>query len=176
MNDILLPIFLFMVYFNFGLVILNEMRLISEKQSQPLPDYNKAFAEENDPLEEKTPPTPLTKNDNVSLQKNEDEMTEEEAQSSSQSRMTQVSSIKNSQPNNPDIGEDLTLIIQQLKQPQLRKLCHPLGIKQKTNGVWISTDSMRKAIQNQIKQQPQTVIQAMNQRLPQIDLNLPDIA
>ena len=141
-NDILLSIFLFVVYFSFGAIILNETQSTSQKEQDSTSDDSTAIAKENDSIMEASPPL----------------------------------LVKAPNPENSKVSENLTIIIQQLKQPQLRKLCHPLGIQQKVNGAWISTDSMRKQVQGKIKQQPQTVIQVMNQRLPDIPLNLTQTA
>jgi hypothetical protein len=71
----------------------------------------------------------------------------------------------------PDLENQLLSLIDQFSKRQLRKLCHPLDIKQKTNGVEKSTDLMRAAIRRKCKENPQQIVCIIRQRLP--DLILP---
>lgn len=65
----------------------------------------------------------------------------------------------------------LLSLIDQLSKRQLKKLCQPLGIQQKTNGVEKSADLLRAAIRRKCKENPQQVSKIIHQRLP--DLPLP---
>jgi hypothetical protein len=64
----------------------------------------------------------------------------------------------------------LLSLIDQLSKRQLKKLCQPLGIQQKTNGVEKSADLLRGAIRRQCKENTQQVSKIIHQRLPELPL------
>ena len=59
----------------------------------------------------------------------------------------------------------LSSFVKNLKQAQLRKLCRPLGIQQKRNGVNLSTQLLRAEVLRKVHQEPQTVMAVISARL-----------
>ena len=163
LNELLLPPFLFMVYFSLGAMLIYMMRP-QNKTTQPdmsLADYAAAFAEEFDPdpistdLPEQEPPLSA-----------EDDSAPDTAITNAPSPPSQEKTALSESPIKLSLTDLLTDFIKTLKQAQLRKLCYPLGIQQKRNGVWLSTDLMRGEIQRHLKQNPEKVWQVCQERIP----------
>jgi hypothetical protein len=66
--------------------------------------------------------------------------------------------------------------IEGLGKRQARRLCSPLGIQQKCNGVELSTQLMVAAIKKAFRQDPDKVIAVIGERLPEVLLSATDQA
>lgn len=159
LNTLLLPPFLFLLYFSIGALLLNAMRENAPSDQQPehfMKQYADAFADDP-PFEIDEIPT------NHSKQEPPVENTPSETLITNTPSSLQQEEMVLDTPKSYDL---LTNFIKKLKQPQLRKLCRPLGIQQKRNGVWLSTDLMRAEVQRNLKQNPTKVWQACQERIP----------
>ena len=140
-NEILFPIFLF--FFYLGAVSL----LFSSKPSQTLPGTLEVdqFSSQVTPPNQLEPELELTEN-------LETEST-------------------NKQSHLPEIYDQAAAIIDSLKKRTARKLCAPLNIRQKTNGVEKSLTFMKAEIRSKFKEDPQQVIAVIQERLPDLFSN-----
>ncbi len=147
LNELLLPIFLFILYFSIGSIFIHEASPKIQKVPT-LQDYADAF----DDMEEidlesilSIPETHETQEDN---NKDSDEISIDDPEPENTSTPSGDSSLQ-TQINNLVENMKLGAMINNLKSPQLRKLCRPLGIQQKRNGITLSTQLMRAEIQRQ---------------------------
>ena len=149
LNDLLLASILFIVYFSFAIILFDSCLTNSDKQEttqQPqltLPDLALAFAdvdEQTDLPEPEPQPEPPQ----------------------SQPEETKIATQKEATENSP---QKLSSFVKNLKQAQLRKLCRPLGIQQKRNGVNLSTQLLRAEVLRKVHQEPQTVMAVISARL-----------
>jgi hypothetical protein len=59
-------------------------------------------------------------------------------------------------------------IIDSLGKRDIRKLCSPLGIKQKTNGTELTTELMKALVKRKFKENPQMVVEVIGVRFPDL--------
>jgi ribosomal protein S13 len=77
--------------------------------------------------------------------------------------VTSASSVSNPQPS---LYAQALAAIDGLGKREARKLCSPLSIQQKRNGVELSTELMIASIKREFKTDPERVIEAIRDRLP----------
>jgi hypothetical protein len=165
-NDTLLPVVLFVIYFCFASIVLynfkdktnvsteKEVSKTSQEQTKAF-TYKDAFSADYDP-------------DPVS------EITEEIVASVQQENMVPVvtKTIEYQEANQETtIFEDYRFIpeiIDGLGKRDIRKLCAPLGIKQKTNGTELTTQMMKALVKRKFKENPQLVFEVMSDRFPSL--------
>ncbi|MGH2415841.1 MAG: hypothetical protein ACRDEA_19560 [Microcystaceae cyanobacterium] len=178
LNDVLFPFVLFFTYFCTACIILYNQR--QQNSVQPSPDepqsftIKEAFSPQFDPepIEEELPVA-----DETNAQQNGEETLSSEEINSEANREEIVEpvaaiALENStstQPNSPSqLNHQAAAIIDKLNKRQLRKLCAPLGIKQKTNGVELTTELIKASVRRKFKENPQQVIAVIRARLPEL--------
>ena len=72
------------------------------------------------------------------------------------------------QERQPDISVLALDVIDQLGKREARRLCSPLGIQQKCNGVELTTELMVASIRREFKTNPERVIEVICERLPEL--------
>ncbi|NJO93271.1 MAG: hypothetical protein HC820_00920 [Hydrococcus sp. RM1_1_31] len=167
-NDTLLPVVLFIIYFVIASVICYNLKAKTTpkatnkpaKNSEKFPKtftYKDAFSPQFDP-EPKEEVMASVQPENVEeiVVSIADEITEN--QSSDLKINTSAIGIERSLPE----------LIDRLGKRDLRKLCSPLGIKQKTNGTELTTELMKALVKRKFKENPQKVIQVISDRLPHL--------
>ena len=152
-NQILLPIFLFLCYFYTFCILLHQPKEKTTTRLQPEEiiffSYKDAFSEAFDP----EPETVLSPEENLSFQlKSESKVELHQQHTLAQSR----------QP----LYEQTAAILDKLTKRNARKLCLPLGITQKTNGVEKTLTFLKAEIKTKFKDHPNLVIQVIQERLP----------
>ena len=149
LNDLLLASILFMVYFSLAIMLFDSyftnsaQEETTQKPQLTLPDLALAFADvdgqtdlpEPQPQPEPAPPQP---------------------------EETKVATQNKASDNSP---QKLSSFVKNLKQAQLRKLCRPLGIKQKRNGVNLSIQLLRTEVLRKVLLEPKTVMAVIDARL-----------
>ncbi|MGH2413929.1 MAG: hypothetical protein ACRDEA_09615, partial [Microcystaceae cyanobacterium] len=168
LNDVLFPFVLFFTYFCTACIILYNQR--QQNLVQPLPDEPQSFTTKEvfspqydpEPIEEELPVT-----DEIVAQQNLEETlspqeinAEANREEISQPVKTIASeNITSAQPNSPSqLNHQAAAIIDHLNKRQVRKLCSPLGIKQKTNGTELTTELIKASVRRKFKENPQQVI------------------
>ena len=68
----------------------------------------------------------------------------------------------------PDISAGALEVIDKLGKREARRLCSPLGIQQKCNGVELTTELMVASIRREFKTNPERVIEVICERLPEL--------
>ncbi|MBW4548742.1 MAG: hypothetical protein KME25_30700 [Symplocastrum torsivum CPER-KK1] len=68
----------------------------------------------------------------------------------------------------PDISARALDVIDKLGKREARRLCSPLGIQQKCNGVELTTELMVASIRREFKTNPEHVIEVICKRLPEL--------
>jgi hypothetical protein len=68
----------------------------------------------------------------------------------------------------PDISARALDVIDKLGKREARRLCSPLGIQQKCNGVELTTELMVASIRREFKTNPERVIEVICERLPEL--------
>jgi len=68
----------------------------------------------------------------------------------------------------PDINARALDVIDKLGKREARRLCSPLGIQQKCNGVELTTELMVASIRREFKTNPERVIEVICERLPEL--------
>jgi hypothetical protein len=68
----------------------------------------------------------------------------------------------------PDICARALDVIDKLGKREVRRLCSPLGIQQKCNGVELTTELMVASIRREFKTNPERVIEVICERLPEL--------
>ncbi len=68
----------------------------------------------------------------------------------------------------PDISVRALDVIDKLGKREARRLCSPLGIQQKCNGVELTTELMVASIRHEFKTNPERVIEVICERLPEL--------
>ena len=68
----------------------------------------------------------------------------------------------------PDISARALDVIDKLGKREARRLCSPLGIQQKCNGVELTTELMVASIRREFKTNPERVIEVIEERLPEL--------
>jgi hypothetical protein len=175
-NDILLPVVLFVIYFCFVSVVQynfkdktnasteKEVSKTSQEPTKPF-TYKDAFSAEFDPDPVDTiAPEIMASVELESVFKIEDPISPE---------MTEDRSI-NVPTTTPSTHQSISEIIDGLGKRDIRKLCAPLGIKQKTNGTELTTELMKALVKRKFKENPQMVVEAIANRLPQLLPNVPE--
>jgi hypothetical protein len=81
---------------------------------------------------------------------------------------TESNLIPKIEKNLQTVQQQASQAIDRLSKRQARKLCSPLGIPQKTNGVELTLDLMKASIRRQFKDNPQQVIGIIRDRLPEL--------
>ncbi len=154
-NEIFLPMFLFLCYFCTFCILLHQPKEETATQLQPEEtisfSYKDAFSEAFDP----EPETVLSPEVNLKVNlKPELEVGLQKQQTRDKSR----------QP----LYEQTAAILDKLTKRNARKLCLPLGITQKTNGVEKTLTFMKAEIKTKFKDHPNLVIQVIQEKLPEL--------
>jgi hypothetical protein len=163
-NDILLPVVLFVIYFCLVSVVLYNLKEKTDvstdqkatKTSQRQPKsftYRDAFSSAFDPE-----PIPENSEEIVALiqQENVADISPEITDEQSLDAPTTT----------PSTHQSIPEIIDSLGKRDIRKLCVPLGIQQKTNGTELTTELMKALVKRKFKENPVQVIEVMSDRLP----------
>ena len=155
-EQIFLPIFLFLCYFcTFCIIRHQPKEETATQQLQPEEtvsfSYKDAFSEAFDPEPE---PEPVLEPE-VNL-KSELEIGLQQQQTLAQPQPQPQQSL----------SEQTAAILDKLTKRNARKLCLPLGITQKTNGVEKTLTFMKAEIKTKFKNNPKLVIQVISERLP----------
>jgi hypothetical protein len=166
-NEFLFPIFLFAVYFcGVSILIYNPEK--PSKYQQESPDYfptsNPTEEDEDRSLME--PLIPELKSEEIPP-------VEEEVSISSEPTTPEVDvdDFPDSEVENPLYIQTET-IINNLNKRQSRKICQPLGIKQKCGKAEKSLLSIRTEIESLFKHDPEKVISVIQEKLPEL-ISLP---
>jgi hypothetical protein len=72
------------------------------------------------------------------------------------------------QERQPGISVRASDVIDKLGKREARRLCSPLGIQQKCNGVELTTELMVASIRREFKTNPERVIEVICERLPEL--------
>ncbi|MGH2416141.1 MAG: hypothetical protein ACRDEA_21110 [Microcystaceae cyanobacterium] len=177
LNDALFPFVLFFTYFCTACIILHNQRQKSSVQSlqkAPLPlTVKEAFSPQYDPEPIKEELT-LTQAIDAQQDLEETLSTQEfNSQAIDEKIVKPVAALTSqnitlAQQNSPTQLQTAAAIIDKLNKRQVRKLCAPLGIKQKTNGVEKTTELMIASVRRKFKENPQQVIEVISDRLPEL--------
>jgi hypothetical protein len=165
-NDTLFPVVLFVIYFCFISVVRynlkekanvsteKEVSKTSQEQSKPF-TYKDAFSAEFDPdtVAEIAPEIMAS----VELES----VFKVEALISPEMTDDNINDPTNSPSNQQSIPE----IIDSLGKRDIRKLCAPLGIQQKTNGTELTTELMKALVKRKLKENPQIVVEVISVRV-----------
>jgi len=169
-NDTLLPIVLFAIYFIFASVVRynlkNKANVFTDKEvtktSESLCEeqsksftYKEAFSAQFDPA-----PFGAIAEEIVATLQPENIV--------SVATQTTKNQAVNSQTTISENSGSMLEIIDSLGKRELRKLCSPLGIKQKTNGTELTTEFMKVIIKRKFDENPVQVVEVMSDRLPQL--------
>ncbi len=172
-NEILLPPFLFVVTFCFLCCQLPRTRYTTATQlkeaedgavatQQPLDEFysvEEILLEQESAVEESGTPSPQP--DTPATEDFEDVPVKKDAAET----VTSASSVSNPQPS---LYAQALAAIDGLGKREARKLCSPLSIQQKRNGVELSTELMIASIKREFKASPERVIEAIRERLPDL--------
>jgi hypothetical protein len=171
-NDALLPVVLFVIYFCFVSVVRynlkekanvsteKEVSKISQQQTKPF-TYKDAFSAEFDP----DPVEAIAEEIVASVQ--QENMISVVAQTTEDQEANQEKTIVEDYQSIPEI-------IDGLGKRDIRKLCSPLGIQQKTNGTELTTELMKALVKRKFKENPLKVVEEIANRLPQLLPNVPE--
>ncbi|NJP22529.1 MAG: hypothetical protein HC763_29895 [Hydrococcus sp. CRU_1_1] len=169
-NDTLFPVVLFVIYFCFVSVVrynlkdkanvsyYKEVSKTSQAQSKPF-TYRDAFSAAFDP-------DPVPEIAEEIMTSNAAQIVEE-AIAPISPVLTDDKSIDapiTTPLNQPSIPE----IIDRLSKRDIRKLCSPLGIQQKTNGTELTTELMKAVVKRKFKENPHMVVEVMSVRFPDL--------
>ncbi len=144
-NDLLLPPFLFLLYFCSGCILLQNLKQ-SAKISLSGPETIKNQGNSEKVVFEPEPSKIVTPQPENSLQ----------------TKKAQLSSTKY------DFNAQIVAILEQLNKRQSRKICAPLNIRQKQKGVEKSLEKMKVEILAIFQSQPEKVIEVIGTRLPEL--------
>jgi hypothetical protein len=173
-NDTLLPVVLFVIYFCFVSIIVYNLKdngtevNRDEQELEESPKaftYRDAFSADYDPdpipeISEKT----VTSIELESVFKVEDLISPVLTDEKSNNVPTTTHSNYQSIPE----------IIDSLGKRDIRKLCSPLGIQQKTNGTELTTELMKALVKRKFKENPQMVVEVISDRFPQLLPTIPE--
>lgn len=195
LNDNLLPVVLFVIYFVFVSVLQYNLKdkanvttnkkaskksLVSPKPFTHKDAFSKAF--DPDPIAEITEEIVTSvESDTMGdclwqcAERNRIEDRTEEIVAAVEPEMTQkivterVGEVTNSEPIDEPITthlnhQSIPEIIDRLGKRDIRKLCSPLGIQQKTNGTELTTELMKALVKRKFKENPQMVVEIMSDR------------
>ncbi|MBR8831239.1 MAG: hypothetical protein N5P05_003005 [Chroococcopsis gigantea SAG 12.99] len=161
-NDVVFPVFLFVVYFCAFSLFMYKPEISTKKEEETTSSSS-----------EQSTVNP----ENVSHQTREPE-TETMLFIEQDGEIPSELSISNEQPeqiieSEGEIGENplyiqTETIINKLNKRQTRKICQPLGIKQKSGKSEKSLMSIRTEIEQRFREQPLQVIGVISQRLPEL--------
>lgn len=173
-NDILLPVVLFVTYFCFVSVLRYNLKETTDvstdqkatKTSAKPPKsftYREAFSAAFDP-------EPVLRTSEEIVASIEPENTEEITETISP-EITDLESgdAPTTTHSNP---QSIPEIIDSLGKRDIRKLCAPLGIQQKTNGTELTTELMKALVKRKYKENPVQVMEVMSERLSERMLTL----
>ncbi len=185
-NQILLPLFLFGVYLGIFCIIFKDLLTISESRPQRLTTVSRTKESAPSTKEEDS----LAIEDSSTSTKEQDFPTIKDPWISSQEKDSPVSkntSIASTQISPDDPTDKATnqesqqtvnttdennsffaTLIDTLNKRQLRKLCKPLGIQQKSNGVEKTAVFLKAEVKNRFKGNPSQVIEVIGDRLPEL--------
>lgn len=189
-NDTLLPVVLFVIYFVFVSVVqynLKDKANVSyyKEVSKTLEEQPKSFTyrdafsasfdpdpvpeitEEEDAMSE---PLPTFKPSVIKAKVELENVEKVEAPISPV--LTNDESI-DAPITTPSNQQSIPKIIDSLGKRDIRKLCALLGIKQKTNGTELTTELMKALVKRKFKENPQRVVEVIGDRFPAL---LPTLA
>jgi hypothetical protein len=170
-NDILLPVVLFVIYFIFASVVQYNLKgktlvstslatsqtpVLDSQQSPETFTYKDAFSSQFDP----------DPREEISASVQPESVEENIAPVIPQKAVSQASS-----PITAENRQSIAEIIDRYRKRELRKLCSPLGIQQKTNGTELTTELMKALVKRKFKENPQMVFEVMEDRLPHLLLS-----
>jgi hypothetical protein len=181
-NEFLFPIFLFAVYFcGVSILIYNPEKPLKTQQESPDPFPTSNPTEEDKDRYLAEPLIPGSKSEEIPP-------VAEEVSISSEPTTPEVDEddSPDSEPTTPEVDEDdfpdsevenplyiqTKAIINNLNKRQSRKICQPLGIKQKCGKAEKSLLSIRTEIENLFKHDPEKVISVIQEKLPEL-ISLP---
>ncbi len=185
-NQILLPPFLFGVYLCIFCIIFKDLLTISEsrlqtlttvsrtKESAPSTKEEDSLAIENSSTSTKEKDFPTIKDPWISSQEKDSQVTKNTSIASTQispDDPTDKPTNQESQVATKTIDENnsfFATLIDTLNKRQLRKLCKPLEIQQKSNGVEKTAVFLKAEVKNRFKTNPSKVIEVMVERLPEL--------
>ena len=185
-NQILLPPFLFGVYLGIFCIIFKDLLNISESRTQPPTTVSKtkesdpntkeqdSLAIENSSTSTKEQDFPAIKDPWISSQEKDSPVSKNTSIASTQispDDPTDKATNQESQVATKTIDENnsfFATLIDTLNKRQLRKLCKPLEIQQKSNGVEKTAVFLKAEVKNRFKTNPSQVIKVMVERLPEL--------
>jgi hypothetical protein len=165
-NDVLLPVVLFVIYFVFVSIVRynlkekanvsteKEVSKKSKEQTKPF-TYKDAFSADYDP----DPVPEITEEIIASVQ--QENIVPVVAKTTEEQEDNQETTIVEDHQSIPEI-------IDSLGKRDIRKLCSPLGIQQKTNGTELTTELMKALVKRKFKENPQLVFEVMSDRFPSL--------
>jgi hypothetical protein len=179
-NDTLLPVVLFVIYFVFVSVVRynlkdkanvstnKEVTKTSEEQPKSF-TYRDAFSAEFDPdpkraIASGSAPSAIAKEIVVSVELENKEEVETPISPQVLTDDEFIDAPTTTHQNHQSIPE----IIDGLGKRDIRKLCAPLGIKQKTNGTELTTELMKALVKRKFKENPQMVVEVIGDRFPSL--------
>jgi hypothetical protein len=173
-NDTLFPVVLFVIYFCFVSVLRYNLKNKSNvstdkevskksKETSKTFTYRDAFSAEFDP----DPVLDFTEEimESVELK------SLEKVEASTTTEITENESI-NAPTTTATNHQSIPEIIDGLGKRDIRKLCAPLGIKQKTNGTELTTELMKALVKRKFKENPQLVFEVISDRFPSLMLTM----
>jgi hypothetical protein len=175
-NDTLLPVVLFVIYFCFVSIIVynlkdNKSETEVNRDEQELEEspkaftYRDAFSADYDPV-----PVPKISEKTVTSVELESVFKVEALISPVLTDEKSINVPTTTHSNYQSIPE----IIDSLGKRNIRKLCSPLGIQQKTNGTELTTELMKALVKRKFKENPQMVVEVMSDRFPQLLPTIPE--
>ncbi len=185
-NQILLPPFLFGVYLWIFCIIFKDLLNISQSRTQPTTTVSRtkesfpstkeedSLAIEDSSTSTKEKDFPTIKDPWISSQEKDSQVTKNTSIASTQispDDPTDKATNQESQVATKTIDENnsfFVTLIDTLNKRQLRKLCKPLGIQQKSNGVEKTAVFLKAEVKNRFKATPSKVIEVMVERLPEL--------
>jgi hypothetical protein len=159
-NDVVLPVFLFFVYFCAFSLFIYKPEIPTKEETTSSSDEQNSVNSENVGHQ---PPQSETE---TMLFIEQDEEVPAELPISNEQREEIIES-------EPEIGDNplyiqTERIINKLNKRQTRKICQPLGIKQKSGKSEKSLMSIKTEIEQRFKEQPLQVIGVIRLRLPEL--------
>ena len=152
-NDLLLPPFLFLLYFFSGCILLQTLKQ-SAKISLSGPETSKNQANSDKIV--------LSQDFQTNPEPEPPKIVPPQPEKSLKTKKAQLPSTKR------EFNAQIAAILEQLNKRQSRKICAPLNIRQKQKGVEKSLERMKAEILAIFQSQPEKVIEVMGARLPEL--------
>jgi len=153
MQDVLFATVLFVAYFSFVCCLLSECTSVESPPSAQPQSEEVASSELVDDLWD---------DQAITIASALGATVDPEPEWESSTPDTQVQEVQ------PDISARASDVIDKLGKREARRLCSPLGIQQKCNGVELTTELMVASIRREFKTNPERVIEVICERLPEL--------